>query len=207
MYDKPMEISQKSKKSWFFDIWNLNEDEFPDELRIIRMEYQLRREVLNELAMDTVWDVVNHPRNLWAYCTREWLKFTDDPLKDPREQQVLAFWKTVQEGFLGGQCGHPLIRAKAVNVKKKQLAQQLMGQLTSLIVIDTDEFAPQLQLEEKLALVTQSAELLGIDNAALSERVRRKQGKYLKAIEKFRDAEMLRARVGLPHGRKEAKSA
>jgi hypothetical protein len=201
MYDKALEIAQKSKKFWFYDIWNINEDELPDELRVIRIEFQLRREALKELGLNTVWEFTNHPRSLWAYCV-EWLKFTDDPSKDPREQETLPFWKTVQEGFMGGQCGHPLIRAKAVNIKKKQLAQQLVGQLTSLIVIDTDEFAPQVTLDDQHSTLDKTAALIGMDDAALSERVRRKQGKYLRAIEKYKNAEVQRKELGLPQMKK-----
>jgi len=197
MYDKVLEIVQKSKKTWFFDIWNIIQEEMPEELRIIRIEFQLRREALKELGLDSVWEFTNHPRNLWAYCV-DWLKFTDDPTKDPREQVILPFWTTVQEGFYGGQCGHPLIRAKAVNVKKKQLAQQLMGQLTSLIVLDTDEYAPQLEVEKQASVLNASAALIGMDDAVLSERVRLKQGRYLRAVEKYKAAELQREKLGLP---------
>ncbi len=99
---------------------------------------------------------------------------------------------------MGGQCGHPLIRAKAVNVKKKQLAQQMLGQLTSLIAVDSEEFAPQLELEKQLPILTQCAALVGMDDGVLSEKVRRKQGKYLKSIEKFKSAEWQRRVKGLP---------
>ena len=198
MYDKPLEIAEKSKKTWFYDIWNIIQDEMPDELRVIRTEFQLRREVLKELGLNTVWEFMNHPRNLWAYCVHEWLKFTDDPLRDPREQTVLPFWTTVQEGFMGGQCAHPLIRAKAVNIKKKQLAQQLIGQLTSLIVVESQKFGPKVELEQQMPLLERCAKLMDLDDDALSERVRRKQGKYLRAIENFTDAERQRKVLGFP---------
>jgi len=198
LYDKDLEIRMKSKKFWMYDIWNINEGELPEELRVIRIEFQLRREALKELGIDSIWTFVNHPRNLWAYCTRCWLKFTDNPETETRFQVTLPFWKTVQEGFLGGQCGTPLIRAKAVNVKKKQLAHQMLGQLTSLIAIDSEEFAPELVMEHQLPLLTKSAALVGMDDAVLSEKVRRKQGKYLKAIEKFMNAESMRKSAGLP---------
>jgi len=196
IYDKDLEIRQKSKKVWMYDIWNI--DELPEQLRVIRVEFQLRREILRELGIDTIWSFVNHPRNLWAYCTHCWLKFTDDPQTETRFQVTLPFWETVQEGFMGGQCGNPLIRAKAVNVSRKQLAQQLMGQFTSLIAIGTENMAPCVRLEDHLAVVSDSAQMLGMDDYELSQRVRMKKGKYLKAIEKFDEAEALRRQHGLP---------
>jgi hypothetical protein len=197
MYDKDLEIRTVSKKTWLYDIWNL--EEVPENFRVMRTEFQLRREAGKDLGLDSVWDFTNHPRNLWAYCTQCWLKFTDNPLTETRFQTVLPFWKTIQDNFLGNQPAAPLIRAKAVNVKRKQLAQQLMGQFTSLIAIGTENMAPCVRLEDHLAVVTESAEMLGLDDYDLSHRVRRKQGKYLKAKEKFKTAEEQRKQLGLPH--------
>ena len=95
MYDKDLEIRTVSKKTWMFEIWNL--DEVPENFRVFRTEFQIRREALKELGIDSVWDFTNHPRNLWAYCTQCWLKFTDNPETESRFQQVLPFWKTIQD--------------------------------------------------------------------------------------------------------------
>jgi hypothetical protein len=82
MYDKDLEIRTVSKKTWLYDIWNL--EEVPENFRVMRIEFQLRREAGKELGLDSVWDFTNHPRNLWAYCTQCWLKFTDNPFTDWR---------------------------------------------------------------------------------------------------------------------------
>jgi hypothetical protein len=202
LYDKDLEIRTVSKKIWLYDIWNL--EEVPENFRVFRTEFQLRREAIKELGIDSVWEFTNHPRNLWAYCTQSWLRFSDNPLIEKRFQTVLPFWKTIQDNFLGGQRAEPLIRAKVVNVKRKQLAQQMMGQFTSLISIGTDNMSPCVRLEDHMAVVTDSAEMLGLDDFALSERVRRKKGKYLKGKEKFKDAEEKRKAHGFPHQRKKA---
>jgi len=196
LYDKDREIRQKSKKFWMFDIWQLQS--VPEECRVVRVEFQLRREAIVELGMNSIWSFTNHPRNVWAYCSRVWLKFQDQPDLHHTQQSTMPFWKTVQNGFLGGQEEQPMLRAKMVNVKRKQISQQLMGQLTSLIALDCKVPAPKLELEHQLPLVVKSAELIGMDDKALSEKVRRKQGKYLKAIEKFEEAETLRKELGLP---------
>jgi len=46
LYDKPLEIKQKSKKEWVYDLWKIKE--VPEGKKIIRIEFQLRREVLKE---------------------------------------------------------------------------------------------------------------------------------------------------------------
>lgn len=203
VYDKPREITSKSQKTWMYDIWNI--DCVPDGFRIIRFEFQLRREVLKDLAINTVWEFLNHPRGLWGYCVYKWLKFVDNSDADTAYQKPLPFWKVVQEGFLGGQLGTPMIRAKIVNVKKKQLSQQMLGQFTSLLAIDNEHLVPNLSLEKKLDVVKESAELIGMTDSVLSERVRRKHAKYLKAKAKFKDAQAQRKAAGLPQWKEEVR--
>jgi hypothetical protein len=196
LYDKEREIRTVSKKFWMFDVWQLKE--VPKNCRAIRVEFQLRREAILELGMSSVWSFVNNPRNVWAYCTRTWLKFQDDPKLHHTQQTTLPFWVTVQNGFLGGQEEQPMLRAKMVNVKREQLSQQLMGQLTSLISIDNHDIEPRLKIEEQLPIVTRSAALIGMNDDALSEKVKRKKGKYLKAVKKFKDTEEDRKALDLP---------
>ena len=196
LYDKDLEIRRKSKKFWMFDIWQIQS--VPENCRVVRVEFQLRREAIVELGMNSIWSFTNHPRNVWAYCSQCWLKFQDRPELHHTQQATMPFWKSVQDGFFGSQGEQPMLRAKMVNAKRKQIAQQLMGQLTSLIVLDGEEFAAELEFEKQLPLVTESAELIGMNDKVLSEKVRRKQGKYLKAIEKFKNTEAERKTLGLP---------
>jgi hypothetical protein len=196
LYDKPLEIKQKSKKYWLYDVWKIQE--VPDGCRVIRVEFQLRRQAIVELGMNSVWSFTNHPRNAWAYCTQVWLKFQDRPELHHSQQNMMPFWKSVQDGFFESQGEQPMLRAKMVNVKEKQIAQQLIGQLTSLIALNSDEFAPELEIEQQLPLVLKSAKLVGMDDETLSERVRRKQGKYIKAAEHFEKTEIQRKQLGLP---------
>jgi len=199
IYDKVYEIEKKSLKTWMYDIWNIQKVE--GRHRAIRVEFQLRREGLRELAFNTVWQVLNNPRAIWAYCTREWLTFVNDRELHKRDQVLLSFWKTIQDQFLGGQAGHPAIRAKIVNIKKRQLAQQMLGQLTSIIAIDSDSAHPCVRLEEQLEKVTESAELIKMDDDLLSERVRLKQAKHIRALENFDMAQAQRAFRGLPQAK------
>ena len=199
LYDKPYEIHTKSKKTWMYDIWKLKE--VPAGARIIRVEFQLRREALVEMGIDTIEHLLNHNRNLWGYCTEWWIKFQDCPALHHTQQKTLQWWKTVQRGFMGGQPACLLIRAKAVNASQVQLAQQMFGQLTSLMALDSDgDITPggEMQIEEPLSKVIESAKLIGMDPLKIYERVRRKTGKYAHDAEKFRKAQEQRKALGLP---------
>jgi len=196
IYDKAAEMIKRPHKAWMYDIWNI--DCVHEGYRAVRVEFQIRREVLRELAIDTIWDFFSHPRSLWAYCVQKWLKFTDDPELDSRDQKLLPFWKTVQEAFAGVQSGIPLIRAKMVQLKQKQMAQQMLGQLTSIIATKCDTAHPSLSLTDPIPNQEESAELIGMTDAVLSEKVRMKIGRHMREREKFELAQATRKSLKLP---------
>lgn len=196
LYDKPFEIVKKSKKFWFYDLWKI--EAVPDDQRVIRVEFQIRREALKELAVDTIWDFVNHPRSLWDYCAQTWLQFALEPKVPKRSRVILPFWKIVQNGFLGGQSGAPFIRAKIVNTKRKQIDMQFLGQATSLIAMSSDITEPSVRVEDQTHLLKESAERVGMTDAKFSERIRAKIAKRPRDIEKFEMAQAQRAARGLP---------
>ena len=137
LYDKPLEIKQQSKKLWMYDIWGINE--VSEEAKIIRIEFQIRRECLKDLNIETIDCLFKFKNNLWAYCSKKWLKFRTNPGKHHTQRKTLPFWDLVQSGFSGEQQAHPLIRAKSLRTNKKQIWNQLYGLLTSYAAIDAEE--------------------------------------------------------------------
>jgi len=199
LYDKPLEILN-SKKTWMYDIWGIKE--VPPGYRVIRVEFQIRREVFVELGIDTVWHMLNHPRKLWAYCTENWIKFQNHTELHHTQQKPMPWWKTVQNNFLGGQRECPLVRAKTVAATKVQIAQQLFGQINSLLALEADsniQPGGEIQIEEPLSKVIESAQLIKMTPGKTHERVRRKKAKYTKATGKFKEAQEHRKQNGLPY--------
>lgn len=195
IYDKPLEIEDASKKYWFYDLWKI--ERVPEDQRIVRVEFQVRREGLKQLAVDTVWDFVNHPRSLWDYCSR-WLQFCKNRDAAKRDRVLLPFWETVQDGFLGGQSGAPFIRAKIVNTKLRQLDLQLVGQATSVLAMKCTTQHPSLRIEDQGKLVQESAKRLGMTDAQFSEKVQLKIAKRPREQEKFDLAQAIRAATNIP---------
>jgi hypothetical protein len=189
LYDKPTEIATKSHKEWMYDIWGIRV--VPDKFRLIRVEFQVRRDAIKELGINTLADLLMLHKNLWAYCTREWLKFQDDAKKHHTQQETMQWWKIVQEGFSGGQAACPLVRAKAVAVAEKQLLQQLLGQMTSLAalyhagVVEADELV---ELQSLMQLLGRTVKKTGMDDQELTKRVKEKIAKLNRKAEKFEKA-------------------
>jgi hypothetical protein len=137
LYDKPLEIAQQSKKIWMYDIWGI--PEVPEGKKIIRVEFQMRREALKELALNTPSDLLEKSVNGWAYCTKEWLKFQDRPGLHHTQRTTFQWWEAIQQGFSGVQDAEPLVREKAVRIDKKRIEQQTNGMLITHLAIRQEE--------------------------------------------------------------------
>jgi hypothetical protein len=137
LYDKPIEIEQKSKKYWMFDIWGI--EEVPQGKKIIRIEFQMRREVLKELGLKTAECLFEKIDQAWAYCTKDWLKFQDRPGLHHTQRSTFKWYEEIQNGFKGVQGAEPLVREKAVSMDKKRLMQQANGIISSLHAIKQEE--------------------------------------------------------------------
>ncbi len=135
IYDKHFEITRKSKKTWMFDVWKI--DQPPPGKKIIRVEFQLRREVVKSLMLDKIGDLFEMEEHVWVYLTR-WLKFQDRPGEHHTQRTTLEWWKNVQKGYKGSQDAHPVIRKEACRSDKRRLAQQMYGLMTSLKAADLE---------------------------------------------------------------------
>lgn len=133
LYDKPLEIASKSKKLWMYPIWGI--DQVPPDHRVIRVEFQLRREALKELGLVAWDDVPAKLPGLWAYCTTKWLRLVDDPALHHTQQTLLPWWEVVANGFAGSQGATPLVREEAVEADLVRNAQQAIGNLISVLAL------------------------------------------------------------------------
>lgn len=137
LYDKPLEIEQQSKKYWMYDIWGIQE--IPEKKKIIRIEFQLRRGVLQNLKINSIHDLFQNINGIWAYCTKNWLKFQDRPGLHHTQRSTFKWYEEIQNGFRGVQGASPLVRDKAVSMDKKKLIQQVNGLIQSLHAIEQEE--------------------------------------------------------------------
>ena len=188
LYDKPMEIKAKSKKIWMYDIWGI--ETVDDEHRVIRTEFQLRREVLLQLGMGEWQTVLRFHNMIWGYCTMMWLKLVDDASLHHTQQHLLPWWEVVQSGFHGSQEAQPLVRDRSVQLDKRQLAAQAIGSLSSLLSIDLSpmelEIGDNLDRETHLLLALREAlKNVNYDDDEFTRRMRRKQAKHHRSGQDF----------------------
>lgn len=150
IYDKVIELKRTRathKQQVFAEIWGVKEY---NEQSVTRVEYQVRRPKLREFAnaegkrIDTVANLVNALRSLWAYLTTEWTRHTESPVNRNHNQtkaKVSEFWQKVQAVVWTGVFGY--IRTHAVKHKdivmlRKQARGILMSVCASLEVEPDD---------------------------------------------------------------------
>ncbi len=134
LYDKPQEIKQQSNKTWFYDIWGFNE--VPKNFKIIRIEFQLRREIIKQLGIKHVHNLFDLIQEIWAYCTKEWLKFQNNPEKQSHQRKILDWWRIVQNGFNNIPAGSPLVRRNAIKADQNKICLQTIGFLSSFAALE-----------------------------------------------------------------------
>jgi hypothetical protein len=73
LYNKQIEI-KKSGKTYLEPLWR--EIGWDTVQPVWRLEFQFKREVLDQLGLNSVPGVLDHLNGLWSYATTEWLKLT-----------------------------------------------------------------------------------------------------------------------------------
>jgi hypothetical protein len=200
LYDKPLEISQKSKKFWMFDIWGIAE--VPENRKIIRVEFQLRRELLTQLAINDIQDLFLHCDNLWAYCRQKWLKFQTNPEKHHTQRKTFDWWQEIQNGFLGVQNPTPLIRSKSIHIDLEQSTIQAIGYLKAIIAAriaghELDEYVPA-EVEDGLAPILKKINRSESSQAEFAESIRAKISKNHRTLYRHIEVQDERKKLGFP---------
>lgn len=92
VYDKRAEI-EHSLKVWFEDMWR--ERGWDGETPVTRVEFQMRRNFLRSMQVETVQDLDAQLGDIWKYLTREWLQLKDEDKNDGNRSRWAPkpFWK------------------------------------------------------------------------------------------------------------------
>ncbi|MEO0479268.1 MAG: hypothetical protein AAF196_07290 [Planctomycetota bacterium] len=187
IYDKSLEIAERSQKTWMFDVWGI--EDVDESERVIRVEFQLRRETLKAQGFED-WDSLHHALpEVWAYCTKSWLRLTDNPRLHHTQQTVLPFWSIVQSGFAGAQDAEPRVREVAISRDRQRIAAQVLGGVTSMAALwfEHDEDLSRSQLDVTSvcrAAVDECIRIVEPQAEEFTKRVERKRSKYCRSSER-----------------------
>lgn len=179
LYDKELEIREQSKKFWMFEIWGLAE--VPKNKVMMRIEFQIRREPLKELKINTLVDLFEKQQRLWAYCTKKWLKFQSDTEAYWEKRKTLPWWLVVQDGYKDAQGASPAIREKIIQIDMEQLTRQAYGVLISIMACSlelTKSKYEQVKLEQVLHTFIDWLIRIGKTSKEMNETISERRAKF-----------------------------
>ena len=100
LYDKTIE-SAKSGTAYWKDMWG---PEFDPALSVLRVEFELHREVLRQFGVSTPGEVLGVTGSMWHYLTHDWLTHrvpTSDETK--ARWPISEPWRAVQRARIAGE--------------------------------------------------------------------------------------------------------
>jgi hypothetical protein len=134
LYNKTLEIHNKSNKIFFFPIWK---DQGWDGVSDVwRMEFQFRRTPLRELGISTVSDLADKMDGLWEYATTNWLRLAVPSTSDKTKKRWPnhPLWDAISQAPWSGDRGEPLYRrTKSRPPSPKRLFIHGLGAITSFM--------------------------------------------------------------------------
>jgi len=200
LYDKPREIRQKGQKDWMFDVWGLKKV-IPDTV-IIRVEFQIKRSILRELGIDMVFDLWMTEKQLWAYCTEKWLKFSTNPGSHHTSRQTFEWWKLVQSAYREEQPARPLIRCKALSTEQEKHFAQAFGSFTSLSAVIAEQLKDigplDMTFVEAMHQFKQMALVSNKTGANFLDIIDEKRKKFCREKLKIQETKTKRKTLGIP---------
>ncbi|MHB8600162.1 MAG: hypothetical protein ACYDER_25550 [Ktedonobacteraceae bacterium] len=113
IYNKTLEIVQKSGKTWFYDLWKSDAvgSVWDGESDVWRVEFRFKRQALHEFQIEWAYDVLDQLKRLWDYAAGHiaggddglpdgWLRYVL-PSEDSNRSRwpVHPAWQVVQGAF------------------------------------------------------------------------------------------------------------
>jgi hypothetical protein len=135
IYDKVLEIRQKSGKIWFFDLWRASG--WDGQAPVTRIEFRSKREFLRTFGLVdggelNHYDLLDRLGDLWRYYTTEWLRYcipTSD--KNRSRWPVHPLWEVIQAADFGVLPACPLVRVRKRQFFLDRAVATIAGYLSS----------------------------------------------------------------------------
>lgn len=137
IYDKQLEVKEQKKKLWFFEIWN---NYGWNNKLVWNIEYELKRDFFSEYDIDTVEDFFSRVKNIWHYCTTEWLVLTNNDRSRIENSTINDEWLKISESFNDFADKSLIKRSRQMKAEAEAILPSALGYLTSYAArINTDD--------------------------------------------------------------------
>ncbi|HNZ89363.1 MAG TPA: hypothetical protein PKI74_06165 [Candidatus Cloacimonas acidaminovorans] len=92
LYNKSLEIKKDGSEERWLLVWFTDDPE-----NVWRIEFQIRRSVLNQNRINFISDLNSKKADLWKYMTGEWFSLRNLDNKNQSRRTIHPFWEKVQE--------------------------------------------------------------------------------------------------------------
>jgi hypothetical protein len=99
IYNKLLQVTKNPKSAFFLAMWG-------GPIPVWRIEFQIRRQALRSIGVDSFDDLTRQAGGIWTYLTDKWLSFKLDDNINTSRRTVHPWWGSVQDcaDMLGPAC-------------------------------------------------------------------------------------------------------
>lgn len=128
IYNKTLEVTETKRKNWFFEIWKKNN---LDVNNVWNLEFELKSEFLREFKIKTIDDLEKSIKDIWKYCTCEWLLKIDRTNIRSERCPINKQWIEIQNAFDEFNSIGLIKREKQIETEADVLIPNIVGNITS----------------------------------------------------------------------------
>lgn len=128
IYNKTLEIKETKRKSWFTDIWLRNNLDIEN---VWNLEFELKSEFLREFNITTIEDLENRLKDIWHYCTKEWLVKVNRINTRIERCPINEKWQEIQQAYDNFLSKGIIKREKQIDMEADTLIPNIVGNITS----------------------------------------------------------------------------
>lgn len=171
IYNKLIELTV-SGKTWFKQIWQENGW---DESKVVwRVEFEIRRHILKQFAINTIEELLQKEDRLWAYLTGEWLSIRQPSKDNVSRWKVKRKWKIIESAGLNYQPS-PLVRKVIKQGNLLQLLNQTAGLMLSVAALSKHD-----NIEDTSKVIQSWVEVkLSHKNSTFNQEMHLRRDRYL----------------------------
>lgn len=128
IYNKTLEVQETRKKSWFKEIWinnGLNVD------KVWNVEFEIKSELLRKYNLCSVLDIINSLKDIWQYCTTDWLLKIDRTNERVERCPTNQQWLEIQHCYDDFKSKELIERERQFQLDAKMLIPNIVGNITA----------------------------------------------------------------------------
>lgn len=128
IYNKTLEIQENKRKTWFKEIWKLNGLDIKN---VWNVEFEIKSELLREFKLNNIKEIENHLKDLWIYCTNNFITKVDRINSRIERCPIDKEWQELQKAYDNFLSTGFIKREKQIELDAQALIPNIVGNITS----------------------------------------------------------------------------